>query len=117
MKIFGREPALWVAVVVSGLMLVATLGFDWLSAGQAVACGGFLVALVTAFTTRPVAPGFFTGAVTAAVGLLATYGLDLPDSTVAALGSFTLVLFALVTRSQVSPLATPLTHASNNPIR
>lgn len=108
MKIFGREPALWVAFIVAALMAVATIGFDWLNAGQAAMAGGFVVAVVAVFTTRPVAPGIFTGVVTAAVGLLAAYGTSLPDSQVVGLNAVVLTLFALITRNQVSPKQTPV---------
>jgi hypothetical protein len=117
MKIFGREPALWVSTIVSALMLVSALGLDWLSPVQATTIGGVVVALSAALFTRPVAPGLFTGLVTAAVGALAAYGLNLDDSTITAVGAFTLVLFGFITRTQVSPKETALTARTAHPIQ
>lgn len=110
MKLLGREPALWVSVIVGALMLLATLGFDWLSPVQAGVVAGLVVAVSAAVFTRPIAPGLFTGLVTAAVAALGAYGFDFAENTTSALTAFVLVLFSLVTRNQVSPVETAVTN-------
>jgi len=55
-------------------------------------------------STRPIAPNVYTYALSAVAGLLGAYGLDLSQEMVTSTQSFVLVLFALVSRSQVSPI-------------
>ncbi len=107
MKILGREPALWIGGIVALFAALAAFNIPGLSAGQAYAIGGVLVAALVAATTRPVAPGAFTGLLTAAVALLAEYGTTLSEGQVASLGALVLALFTLITRQQVSPAAAP----------
>lgn len=116
MKLLGREPALWVSVLVSAVFLVATLGFDWLSPVQAGVVAGLVTAVAAAIFTRPIAPGLFTGLVTAAVAALGSYGFHFADTTVSALTAFVLVLFSLVTREQVSPVDTAVTNGKPAPV-
>jgi hypothetical protein len=119
MKIFGREPALIIAVVTSAVLLAGTLGFRWLSGDQAgfvVAAIVALAAAATAWTTRPIAPSVFTGAVGAVVALVAAYGYELNPETVAAINSFVITVLALLTRGQVSPVETVVSNASNAPV-
>lgn len=108
-KIFGREPAAWIATVGAVLVAVAALGVPFLSAGQAAAVTAVVAALILVATTRPVAPGLVTGVVTAGAALLAEYGLQVDDATVAAISGATLAVFALITRQQVEPQQTPVT--------
>lgn len=110
-KIFGREPAAVMAVVGGLFMFLASIGFDWLNAGQAAAITGVVSAMVLAYTTRPIAPGVLTGLITAAVGLLAAYAIELPDEQVVLFTDLALAGFALITREQVSPQPTIITNA------
>lgn len=109
MKILGREPAAFIAVVGSILTVVAALNVPFLSAGQAAALTALVAAAVLAYTTRPLAPPLLTGILTALVALFAEYGLHLADDLVAAFSAAMLALFAFITREQVSPQATALT--------
>lgn len=103
-KIFGREPALWLALIGAGLTWAAGLGLDWLDAGQATAATTFITALVIATTTRPYAPALFTGALAAGAALFAEYGLQWSDQAVTGLGAILLAGFALFgIRPQVEP--------------
>lgn len=103
MRIFGREPAAWIAAIGSVLTVLAGMNLPGLSAGQASAITAAVSALLIAWATRPVAPALLTAAVSALVALTAEYGTTLPDGVVAGLPAVTLALFALITRSQVSP--------------
>lgn len=109
-KILGREPSAWVASVGAVLVVLASLGVPFLSAGQAAAISALIVALILLATTRPIAPGLVTGVTTAGAALLAAYGMTLPDSAVAAVTGATLAVFALLTRQQVEPQETVVTH-------
>lgn len=110
-KILGREPSAWVASVGAVVLVLASLGLPFLSAGQAAAVTGLVAAVVLVATTRPVAPGMVTGIVTAGAALLAEYGLDVSDATVASISGATLAVFALITRQQVEPKVTALTRS------
>ena len=106
MKIFGREPALWLAVISALLTFGVTFGLDWLTAGQAaailVACNA-AVGVATAVATRPVAPAAFTYAVSSAASLAAAYGFELSQATVGAVNGLVVAVLVLITRQQVSP--------------
>lgn len=109
-KIFGREPALWLAAIGAVVTWAVSLGLDWLNAGQATAIVTFLTAVVIAFTTRPIGPPLFVGAVAAGAALFAEYGLDVSQEAVTGLGAIVLAGFALFgIRPQVTPVADPRT--------
>lgn len=104
MKIFGREPALIVGAVGSILTVFAALNMPGLSTAAAAAITSFLSAVLIAWATRPVAPALYTGVISAAVALLAQYGLHVPEGVVAALPAAVLAVFALFgVRPQVTP--------------
>lgn len=104
MKIFGREPALWLALIGAVLTWGAGLGLDFLNAGQAVAITTALTGIVTALFTRPWAPGLFVGAVGVVASLFAEYGMHWSDAAVTGVGGIILAAFALFgIRPQVTP--------------
>lgn len=107
MKIFGREPALIIGLLGSVLTALAALGMPGVSAGAAAAITAAVAALVTAWATRPAMPALYTGAVTALAALLAEYGLHASDEVVASVSGVVLAAFALLTRGQVEPVASP----------
>jgi hypothetical protein len=102
-QLWGREPALIIAVVGSVLTTIAALNVPGVDAGAAAAITAFISACVMAWTTRPAAPALFTGVVTALAALLVEYGLNVPDATVAAVSGTVLAGFTLITRGQVEP--------------
>jgi hypothetical protein len=110
-KIMGREPAAVVAALGSILVVVAALNVPWLNAGQAAAITAAVASLILVFTTRPVAPALVTGIVSTGAALFAEYGLEAPEATVAAISAAVLAVFALISREQVSPVETPVTHS------
>lgn len=114
MKLFGRDPALVLGLITSAILLIGSLGLNAFTGDQA----GLAVALVSAVGTaaiaaftRPLAPALFTAVVAAAVPLLASYGLEIPIQTVAALNSLVIAFLVFLTRGQVTPVETPLTKA------
>jgi hypothetical protein len=103
--IYGREPALVIGVIASVLTVLAALNVPGLDAGASAAITAFVSSCIIAWATRPAAPALFTGVVTALAALLVEYGLDVPDTTTAAVSGAVLAVFALITRGQVEPKA------------
>lgn len=105
-RIFGREPALWVGFLTSALAVAGALGLDGLSAGQAAAIGGGLNAVgavVSAWQTRPIAPSIYTNAVAAGAAVAAAYGAHASPELVLVINGAVLSALTLLTRGQVSP--------------
>jgi len=99
-----REPALIIGIVGSVLTSAAALNIQWLSPAAAAGIVAFLSAVVIAIRTRPVAPALYVAAGSAAMAVMAQYGLHLSDAWVGFLTSLVLGGFALFgIRSQVSP--------------
>lgn len=113
MKIFGREPALVIAIISAGLSLLVTfnIGLSTNQAGAIVAVISGVFAVITAVLTRPVVPSAFTGLVAAVVALLAAYHFNVAPETVGSLNVFVLAVLVFITRGQVSP-ASPTAPAS-----
>ncbi len=104
MKVFGREPALWLGLIGAVLTTLVSLNQPWLSAGAAAAIMVAITAVATAFLTRPVAPALFVAAFGAIAALFAEYGTTLPEGLVAGISSLILAGFALAgVRPQVTP--------------
>lgn len=105
MKIFGKEPALIISLIGALVTWAVSLGFDWLNAGQATAIVTGLTAIIIAFTTRPIAPALFTGAVAASAAIFAEYNFAVSDAFVTGLGAIILAGFGLFgVRNQVTPV-------------
>lgn len=110
MKIFGREPTLWITTIGVVLVLLATFNVPFVTAGVADAVVAVLTALFVALTTRPFAPALFKGVVTGGVALMAEFGLHLADAQVGALTAAAMAVVALLVRSQVSPTDTAISN-------
>lgn len=114
MKIFGREPTLYLGVISSLIILIGTFGFHALSGQQAaliVVAINAIAGAVNAYVVRPVSPVAFTYAVGSIVAVAGAYGLNLTIEQVAALNAVVIPVLALLTRGQVSPEETRLTKA------
>lgn len=114
MKIFGREPTLWIAVLNSIVMLIGTLGFGFLTGPQAVVIVvaiNALFAAVNAYAVRPISPVAFTYAIGSIVSVLGAYNLNIPEATVGAINALVIPILALITRNQVSPQETAISKA------
>lgn len=111
MKIFGREPALIITAIGGLLAVLAAFDLPYVPVGVADAVVAFLTALLVAVTTRPWAPALFKGVVTAAVAVLADYGLHFTDAQVGTVTAFAMGLTALLVRAQVVPQSTVVSNA------
>lgn len=111
MKIFGRDPSLWIPLIGAVLAFLVTLQFDGLTDIQAAAIMGLLTAAVGAlngFAVRPFNPAFANGLIAAVVGVLAAYGLNLDPDSVAAFQAMLVAAGGLwAVRDQVTPKADP----------
>lgn len=106
MKLFQREPTLWIAAINAVVMIVGTFGTKWISGDQAalmVVVINAIFGAVNAWTVRPISPVAFTYAIGSIVALGASYGLNLPAETVAALNAAVIPFLALLSRGQVTP--------------
>lgn len=115
MKIFGREPTLWIAIITSAVTLLATFGLRWLDneqAGLLVVAINAVAAAANAWTVRPISPAIFTYAATSLIGVAAAYGLSVTPEQLAGINSFLVVVLALLTRGQVSPQETAVSTES-----
>lgn len=111
MKIFGREPTLWLAVISSLIVLIGTFGLDLLNGQQAallVASINGIAGAINAYAVRPISPTTFTYAIGALVALAASYGLNVTAEQLAMLNGVVVPMLALLSRSQVSPAETAI---------
>lgn len=118
MKLLGREPTLWIAVISQVVILLGTFGFHLLSGQQAaliVVAINAVFAAVNALAVRPISPVAFTYAVGSIVAVAGAYGLNLSIETVAGINALTIGVLALLSRGQVSPVETAVTNASLEP--
>lgn len=108
MKIFGREPTVWLALIGTVLTAVAGLNVTFMSPGAAAAIVAALTAVTTALFTRPVAPSLYTAAIVAVVAVGTTYGFDVADNVQTGLIAVTLAVFSFFgIRPQVTPRSDP----------
>jgi hypothetical protein len=108
MKFLGREPALWLAVVAAALGLLAVPDVGVLSVIQAglwIAVVNGVVGVATAVLTRPIAPSAFTYLIGAGVALWNEYFRDVSDAFTAQANILVLAVLVLLTRDQVTPIA------------
>src|SRR4051812_41181709 len=114
MKLFGREPTLWLSVIYAIVTVAGTFGLLHFSGNQAALTNAALAALfgaINAWAVRPISPVAFTYAIGALVALAASYGLNVPDTTLAAINGIVVPLLALLSRGQVSPEETAVSNA------
>lgn len=103
-KIWGREPALWIGLIGACLTWAGGVGISWLSAGQAAGIIGAATAVLIAVTTRPIAPALYGAAVVAIAAAVTQYGLHWSDKDVSSFVSIVLASFSLMgIRPQVTP--------------
>jgi hypothetical protein len=110
MRLFGREPALWIATLAALLSIAVTFNVPGLSLNQAAAITGVLTAgagIVTAIKTRPIAVPMFTGFVGAAVILAAAYGFHVSAESVGAIQAAVTAVLVLIARGHITPVDDP----------
>jgi hypothetical protein len=110
-RIFGREPALWLALVAVGVKLATAFGLDVSTGQQAVinAAAAAVVGLVVAFLVHDGVSAAILGLVQAAVALAVGFGLDWSADQQAVVMSASAALVAMFVRTQVTA---PITRAS-----
>lgn len=112
MKIFGREPALYVAIIETLVAFLVTFGLDGLSAEQAtniVAVAAVIGGAITAWTTVDTRLSAVTGVGRAILILLTSYGLNLSQEQVGLAVGVIAALAMVFVRDRTSPEATVLT--------
>lgn len=114
MRIFGREPALWLALIAVAVKLSTAFGLDLSSDEQAVvnATAAALVGLIVAAMVHDGIGAAVLGLVQAAVALAVGFGLHWAPEQQAVVLSFAAALVAMWTRTQVQapvpPVARPI---------
>lgn len=115
MKLFGREPTLWISVISSLILLVGTYGLKLLNPDQAtliVVAINAIAAAINAWTVRPISPVTFTYAIGAILAVAGSYGLSFTPEQIVAINATIVPVLALLARGQVSPAETPLTRST-----
>jgi hypothetical protein len=112
MKIFGREPTLWLAVIYAVLTVIGTGGLANFSGQQAQLTNAAIAALVNAYAVRPISPVSFTYAIACLAQLGAAYGVQIPESTLTAINGLVVPALALLSRGQVSPAETAISRTT-----
>lgn len=113
MKIFDREPTLWISVINAIVLFIGTFGLHWISGQQAaliVVAINAVLGVINVLTVRPIPPAAFTYAVGAIVAVFASYGLNVTPEVMAGMNALIIPILALITRNQVGPQDTPLTN-------
>jgi hypothetical protein len=111
----GRHPTLWIALINTLIMGVATLGFRWLDGDQAVlvvAAVNAVSAAANAWAVRPIQPALFTYAAGAVVSVFAAYGLEVTGDQLGALNTIIVAVLGFLTYGNVSPVNTLISRAS-----
>lgn len=106
MKLFGREPAVWVAFLQAVIILASATIFHW-SDTQVGALALVVVAIgdtVVAYLTKATLLGVLIGLLKATVAAFATFGYNLDVNTVAALVATLTASLGLFQRTQTAPL-------------
>lgn len=108
MKIFGREPALWLTLIQTALAVAVGLGLD-VSGGQMGlinAAAAAVLALVAAFAVRPFPVPLLMGAIQALLAMAVGFGLDLDATQVGLLNAAAAAVVGFIMRMHVEPSAT-----------
>lgn len=110
MKIFGREPALWLALIAVAVKLSTAFGLDLTSDQQAVinAVAAALVGLIIAITTHDGIGAAAIGLVQAGIALAVGFGLHWSPEQQAIVLSFASAIVAMWTRTQVTAPVPPV---------
>jgi hypothetical protein len=114
MKLFQREPTLWLAVIYAVITVIGTFGLLHFTGQQANLVNAAIAAIVGAINAalvRPVSPVAFTYAIAALANLAAAYGVTIPAETMNAINGLVIPALALVFRGQVSPEETPVSNS------
>lgn len=114
---FRREPTFYLQgaqVVLALLVSFRIFGLTEELSALILAVAGAVLGAFNAWKVRPVAPAAFTAVITTVAPLLAHFRLDLSTEQIGAMQFATLFVLALLTRTQVSPIADPAATVPNN---
>ncbi|MFI1166583.1 hypothetical protein ACH4UM_24005 [Streptomyces sp. NPDC020801] len=116
MRIFGREPALYLNTLsaVLGLVVTFNVGLTQDQAGWVVAGVSAILGAIAAALTRPIAVQAFTTLVATVASAVAAFGYNVDPTTTAAINGLVLAVLMFLTRGQVSP-ANPAAPANTPP--
>lgn len=105
MKIFGREPALFLNSLsaILGLVVTFNVGLTEAQAGWVVAGVSAILGAIAAALTRPIAVQAFTALVATVASAVAAFGYEVQPTTTAAINGLVLAVIMFITRGQVSP--------------
>jgi hypothetical protein len=110
MKIFGREPAVWVGFIEAALALTVALGWVNFTADQTALVMAAIVAVfgvITAYLTKDTMLGVLVGLTKAAIALGIGFGLTLSPELTASIIAFVTVGVGFFQRTQTSPADVP----------
>lgn len=106
MRIFGREPALWLNSLSGVLGLLVTFQIGGLTADEAgwiVASTSAVLGAIAAALTRPIAVQAFTALVATLASAVAAFGYEAAPTYVAGINAAVLSVLMFITRGQVTP--------------
>lgn len=115
MKILGRHPTLWIALINVVIMGAATLQFRLLDSDQAILIVGAINAAaagVTAWVVRPIQPAIYTYAVGQVIAVFVAYGLNVTPEQLGAVNSIVVGVLGFLTYGNVSPVDTAITSST-----
>lgn len=109
MKIFGREPALWLALV-AALVQGAGLVLDWTSEQQGAinAVAVALLGAVTAFVVKDGVSAAVLGGAQAVLNLVLAFGLHVDTAMQAAIMALVAAVVGMFVRTQVLAPVSPV---------
>jgi hypothetical protein len=107
-KLFGREPALWLALVAVGVKLLTAFGLDVSTNQQAVinAAAAAIVGLIVAVLVHDGVSAAVLGLVQAGIALAVGFGLHWSADQQAVVMSAAAALVAMFVRTQVTAKVT-----------
>ena len=113
MKIFGREPALWMGIIQGVIaLLIASDVVDWTQEQTtwllAAIAAGF--AVLTAWMTGETWMSLLVGFAGAVVACVLGFGVEMSPDLQASIVGLVAVFAAFYTRTQTSPADTPLSY-------
>lgn len=111
----GRHPTLWIAIINSVVMALATVGFGWLDGDQALLIvGGInaLAAAANAWAVRPIQPALFTYAAGTLAAIAGAYGFEFTGDQLAAVNTVIVSILGFLTYGNVSPIDTAISKAT-----
>lgn len=112
----GRHPTLWIAIINSVVMMIATFPLGLLNGDQAAAIVvvvNALSAAANAWAVRPLPVPAFTYLLTTIVSLGALFGIDITPEQLGTLNTTMVAILGLLTYGNVSPVDTAISKSTS----